>query len=288
VLIHRTNFRDGTPRVIECRGTVLVDEHGAPTGTTGVAFDVTERERHDAALVDALARERELAASLQLALLPKGLPAVAGVRVAARYVAAEGDADVGGDWYAVLPLAGDAVGLAVGDVAGHGLDAVADMASVRFSLRALGLTEPAPERVLEALSQVVRVFSGNSIVTALYGILDPSRLTWTYATAGHCWPVLRRADGGATLLEAAADPPLGVATTFRRHVVQVEAGSTLVLYTDGLVERRNELITTGFERLRLACEEGPADPEALCDHLVRRMRHDATDDDIAILAVTIT
>jgi serine phosphatase RsbU (regulator of sigma subunit) len=233
-------------------------------------------------------QQHEVIDTLQQALLPATLPRVRGTTIAARYVAAQTSPAVGGDWYAVLPLAGDRLGLAIGDVAGHGLDAVADMAAVRFSLRALALTEPAPENVLARLNEVVRVFESNTMITAIYGVLDPAALEWTYATAGHCPAMLRDAAGNTRMLDERCDPPLGVARSFRRHATPAESGSTLVLYTDGLVERRTELITIGLERLQHACDEGPANPEELCDYLLDVMLRDAAPtDDVAMLVVSV-
>ncbi len=290
LLLHRTIWPDGSIHYIECRGTVLTDSDGSPTGTTGVAIDVTEREHARGATSRALARERDAVDVLQQALLPTSIPAIAGVNVARRYVAAERNLAIGGDWYAVVPLPDGCVGLAMGDVAGHGLDAVAHMAAARFSLRALALTVPtAPETVLDRLNDVVRVFERDMMITAVYGILDPARLTWTYANAGHCPAVIRRPDGRASLVDGCCDPPLGVATGFRRRTATIEAGSMLVLYTDGLVERRTEVIDDGLERLRRACETGPGTPEALCDHLVDVMLPSGrASDDVAIMIVALS
>jgi PAS domain S-box-containing protein len=288
VLQHRTIWADGSIHHIECRGMVLVDEAGAPTGTTGVAIDVTDRERRAAAATKALVQQHEVIDTLQQALLPATLPQVRGTTIAARYVAAQTSLAVGGDWYAVLPLPGDRLGLAIGDVAGHGLDAVADMAAARFSLRALALTEPAPENVLARLNEVVRVFESNTMITAIYGVLDPGAQEWTYATAGHCPAMLRDPDGNTRILDERCDPPLGIAHSFLRHTTPAASGSTLVLYTDGLVERRTELITIGLERLRHACDEGPANPEELCDYLLDVMLRDAAPtDDVAMLVVSV-
>lgn len=271
LLMHRTIWPDRSVHVIECRGTVLLDSQGQPTGTTGVAIDVTERER--------------LVQTLQRSLLPPRLPTVPGVTVAARY---QPDEEVGGDWYAVIALPGGRLGLAIGDVAGHGLDAVEDMAAARFSLRALALTDPDPEVVLDRLNRMVEVFEADALITALYGVLDPGQGTWRYASAGHMPAVIRRPDGSAELLDLPCDPPLGAGCAFRAREVAVEAGTTLVLYTDGLVERRRADTTDGLERLRDACAEAPADPEALCDHLLKVMLGDeVNEDDVAILAITI-
>ena len=287
-LVHRTIWADGSEHVIECRGTVLTDSAGHPTGTTGVAIDVTTREQRAAAVSATLAHERQLVQTFQQVLLPSALPSVPGTAVAARYRAAETNAEVGGDWYTVVNLPDGQLGLAIGDVAGHGLDAVADMAAARFSLRALALTETQPDVVLGRLNQVVTVFEGDTIITALYGVLDPHQRSWTYAAAGHPPVVVRDTDGTTRLLDEPNDPPLGVAPAFHTRQVELEAGATLVLYTDGLIERRAEPITTGFERLLDACSKGPAEPAALCDYLLNEMLGDQMNqDDVALLAVTL-
>jgi PAS domain S-box-containing protein len=287
-LLHRTIWLDGSVHYIECRGTVLVDDEGRPTGTTGVAIDVTDRERNKALVAETLARQREVVEILQQALLPAELPRVPGTDLAARYISAEDSASVGGDWYAVVPLPDNRLGLAIGDVAGHGLAAVTDMAAVRFSLRAIALNEPAPERVLERLNEIVRVFAPDAMVTALYGVLDPQSRTWTYATAGHCPALLRYPDATTILLDEPCDPPLGVATSFSRYCAAIQPGATLVLYTDGLIERRTELISTGLDRLQQTCREGPSEPEAMCDYLVDVMLRSASAaDDIAMVVACI-
>ncbi len=288
VLLHRVIWPDGSVHHIECRGTVIVDDEGRATGTTGVAIDVTEREHHKAAVTEALVRERGLVDTLQQALLPAVLPGIRGATVAARYLAASDGAAVGGDWYAVVPLPRERLGLAIGDVAGHGLDAVADMAAVRFSLRALALVDPTPDRVLEGLNQVVNVFESGTMITALYGVLDPQSRTWTYATAGHLPAVVRNGDGATARLDPRPDPPLGPARSFHPRQSVLEPGATLVLYTDGLVERRTEPIDIGLDRLEQACREGPAAPDALCEYLVHVMLHNAPfQDDVAILVVSL-
>ncbi len=273
-LLHRTTWRDGSVHTIECRGTVLVDADGRPTGTTGVAIDVTRRE--------------QVVQKLQQALLPQALPGVPGTTVATRYRAAEGRTEIGGDWYAVVAVRHARLGLAIGDVAGHGLEAVADMASARFGLRALALTEPQPEVVLDRLNHVVKVFEGDAMITALYGVIDPHEHTWTYASAGHVPGVLRLPDGTTSLLDQPCDPPLGIADSFRTRQVGVPAGSTLVLYTDGLIERRTRPITDGLVRLARACGDAPAEPEALCDFVLDALLGDgANEDDVAVVAVRV-
>ena len=173
VLLHRTTWPDGSVHWIECRGRVVVDDEGMPTGTIGVAMDVTDREQAGVLVTAALDEKADLLSSLQQALLPSVLPSVAGVTVAARYVATR--SNIGGDWYAVVPLPGGRLGLGIGDVAGHGLAAVADMAGARFSLRALAMDEPDPQRVMTRLNEAVQLFEDDALVTALVRHRGPRR-----------------------------------------------------------------------------------------------------------------
>ncbi len=288
VLLHRCTWPDGSIHWIECRGRVTVDAAGAPTGTIGVAIDVTAREQHAAAVVRELEEEHGLVESLQHAILPTALPSVPGVTLTTRYAAAAGPTVVGGDWYAAVPLPDGRLGLAIGDVAGHGLPAVADMADARFSLRALALGEQDPVRVLTRLNQVVQLFEDDTLITALYGMIDPVRHTWSYASAGHLPPVLRLADGTTTLLPTTGQPPLGLPADYQRFDTPLPAGATLVLYTDGLVERRGESIETGLQRLVAACRDGSSDPEELCDELLNLLVDEhANNDDAALLVATL-
>jgi PAS domain S-box-containing protein len=288
-LLHRTVWPDGSIHWIECRGLVTVDDDANPTGTIGVAIDVTAREQREASVVEQLEQERSVVETLQRALLPVALPSVPGVSVAARYVSASGPVVIGGDWYAVIPLPGGRLGLAIGDVAGHGLPAVAAMADARFSVRALALTEPRPHALLTRLDEVVRVFDDETLVTALYGVLDPGAKTWSYAVAGQCPAVMRDPEGTTSLLAGRAGAPLGCEGAYLTHDVQLSAGTTLVLYTDGLIERRGEMLDDGMARLELACAGGPADPEALADHLLGELlENGSSDDDVAVLVITLT
>lgn len=275
ILLHRSIWPDGSIHSIECRGTVLVDADNTPIGTTGVAIDVTLREH--------------LVHTLQRALLPSEIPTVPGTRVAARYRPSETRSEVGGDWYAVIALPDGRLVVGIGDVAGHGLDAVAHMASARFSLRALALTETDPGTVLTRLGEVIRTFEHDPVVTATYGVLDPTAGTYTWATAGHPPAVVRSVDGTARLLEARGGPPLGLtSSTYRSASTTIAPGATLVLYTDGLVERRGVPINDGLERLQDACADAPSDPSALCEKVLAAPLDDAPNqDDVAILAVTL-
>jgi PAS domain S-box-containing protein len=288
VLVHRTTWPDGSVHTIECRGTVLVDGDGRATGTTGVAFDVTARERRQAAIGEALAHEREIVRTFQHALLPRVLPQVPGATVAARYRAAEAELGVGGDWYAVVALPDGRLAVAVGDVSGHGLDAVAEMAAARFSLRTLALAEPKPEVVFERLNRTVKMFDGDKMITALYGVLDPHQRTWTYVNAGHMPAVLREPSGRSRFLHEPLSPPLGLAESFETRAIDLPEGANLLLYTDGLVERRGEPISEGLARVLETTADGPGDARELADHVLARMLDDnPTEDDVALLTVSL-
>lgn len=288
LLVHRTTWADGSVHTIECRGTVLVDADGRPTGTTGIAFDVTARERRREAIDQALAHEREIVQALQQALLPRVLPQVPGATVAARYRAAEIDVGVGGDWYAVVALPDGRLALAVGDVTGHGLDAVAEMAAARFSLRTLALTEPKPEVVFDRLNRTVKTFDGDKMITALYGVLDPKQRTWTYVNAGHMPAVLQEPSGRSCFLNEPLSPPLGFADSFETRAVDLSEGAHLLLYTDGLIERRGDSISQGMARLLETVADGPSNAHDLADHVLATMlTNNPTEDDVALLAVSL-
>jgi sigma-B regulation protein RsbU (phosphoserine phosphatase) len=287
VLLHRTIWPSGAVHWIECRGRVTVDDDGAPTGTIGVAHDVTTRMERDAAVERELRRTYDAVEQLQHTLLPSRLPSVAGVEVAARYEPARATV-VGGDWYAVVPLPDGCVGLGIGDVAGHGLVAVEAMASARFSLRALALAEPSASRVLDRLDEAFSLFESDTLMTALYGVLDPTGPTWAFTSAGHCPPVRRAPDGVVSVVQTRAQPPIGMCSRYRHDTVSLSHGDVLVLYTDGLVERRDEPITAGIERLCAALETGPDAPDALVEHLAGTLVDArSNDDDVALMVVRI-
>jgi len=286
VLLHRTTWPGGSVHWIECRGRVVVDDAGQPVGTIGVALDVTERERHRAIVAAELDEKDDLLTSLQQALLPSVLPSVPGVTVATRYVATR--SNIGGDWYAVVPLPGGRLGLGIGDVAGHGLAAVADMAGARFSLRALAMGELDPVPVVTRLNEAVQIFEDDALITALYGIVDPVARTWTFVNAGHCPALVRRPDGTVSTIESQPQPPLGVDAEYVRQCEELVPGSVLVLYTDGLVERRREPMGDRVRRLADVVAAGPVGAEALADEVLRRLLGDAAnDDDVAVVVASL-
>ena len=157
--------------------------------------------------------------------------------------------------------------MAIGDVAGHGLVAVAEMAHIRFGLRSLAYLHDDPTEVLAQLSELAHVFTPDTMITALYGTLDPRSGCFEYALAGIC----RRcsvASRRACWSTNTADPPLGLGTRYQRRRLVLDAATTLVAVTDGIIERRSESITVSLDRLLTSCESGRRAPAALCEHLM--------------------
>lgn len=246
-------------------------------------------DRAGLAIEHARAYEREVGTveMLQRSLLPDELPKVPGLDIAARYDPGGAGVHVGGDWYDAVPLPGGRVGLAMGDVVGHGLGAAALMGQLRHAARAYALEGHSPQAVLDRLDRLVRSLPGAQMATLLYMVVEADLSTARFASAGHVPPLVVGPDAEARFLEGAPNPPLGVFDTSGHNelAVELESGSTIVLYTDGLVEERGASIDTGLEALRQAARR-PGDSKELCDHLVNSMLaiHPAHDD-IAVLAL---
>lgn len=227
--------------------------------------------------------DRRAVEVLQRTLLPEELPRVDGVRLSRLYRPAA--AEVGGDWYAIVPLPPGRVGLAVGDVAGHGVESATVMANLRFALKAVAFDGAKPGEVLARLNQMMHHYENDTFVTACYGVLDLEAMLWQQALAGHMPPVLAH-DGSARLLDSTPGPPLGVASDpgYADETYDVEPGSRLLLYSDGLVERRGESLSVGMERLRVIAAHGTADLETLAEHLA----DPSAEDDVVVLSAVIT
>jgi serine phosphatase RsbU (regulator of sigma subunit)/anti-sigma regulatory factor (Ser/Thr protein kinase) len=232
-------------------------------------------------------REHRIAETLQRSLLSDRLPELPGIAVAARYLPG-GAGAVGGDWYDLIPLAGGRVGVAMGDVVGHGIGAAALMGQLRHAMRAYALEGHSPAGVLDRLDRVVRSLDGGQMATLLYLVMEPDHGSITFASAGHVPPLVIGPDGEADYIETAPNPPLGVfeSPQHTERTAKLQPGSTIVLYTDGLVEERGVSIDQGLEALRLAASQDSCHPDELCERLVAAMLaiHPA-DDDIAVLAL---
>ncbi|MFF3346534.1 PP2C family protein-serine/threonine phosphatase [Streptomyces sp. NPDC002779] len=217
------------------------------------------------------AREREVALALQAALLPP--PGPSGPHPAAvRYQPAIGALNVCGDWYDLVDLPDGDLAVAVGDVVGHGLAAACAMGQLRSALSAACRVADGPAQALDALGLYARSVEGAESSTAATAFVDRGARCVRYSCAGHPPPLLLRPDGTVTFLDQATDPPLGARP---EHVPRVQAstpfteGSVLVLYTDGLIERRDEDIDVGLGRLADSLtRHRHAEPEALADALL--------------------
>ena len=237
------------------------------------------------------AHQRDVSETLQRSLLPATLPEVPGLRFAARYLPGGPGMDVGGDWYDVLPLPGGKVGLAIGDVAGRGLRAASVMGQLRTSLRVFGIGSPAPAEALASVDRLFQRFEEGEMATLLFLTLDPASGVASYSAAAHPPPLVVGPGGEAEYLKDARGLPLGVAPapSFPEASTRIEPDSTLLLFTDGLVERPGESIDDGLQRLRRVACAGPAEADLLADHILAEMLGEAErPDDVALLAVHVT
>ncbi|BFU45151.1 PP2C family protein-serine/threonine phosphatase [Krasilnikovia sp. MM14-A1004] len=229
--------------------------------------------------------EQAAALALQRSLLPGTLPPIDGLSLAARYVPGH-EFGIGGDWYDVFKHPSGWLGVVIGDVAGHGLASAVVMGRVRSALRAYSLITHDPGELLTMLDRKVRHFEAGSLTTACYAMISPDRRTLMVSSAGHLLPVLATPDRPTELIDAPVDPPLGVGRTTRgRHTTTVDLppGALLMLYTDGLVERRGEVIDVGLQALVDAVK--PDDPESACLTVMSDIGLAKPTDDIAILAI---
>ncbi len=231
-----------------------------------------------------------MAETLQRSLLPR-LPSVPGLRLAARYRPGSAETRIGGDWYDAIPLRGGKVGIAIGDVVGRGVEAAARMAHLQSALRAYALEALRPELVLERMNGFVLEGEQGGMVTLLYAIIDPDASTLHVATAGHPPPLVLRPDGGSTFAEAPAGSPLGVNRfpSYAESMATLDPWSTVLLYTDGLVEGPELPLGEGLDGLRSTAESGPREPEGLCRSLLATVDSRAGfRDDLALLAIQLT
>jgi len=205
---------------------------------------------------EVLSENRAATMALQRSLLPGRLPAVTGLEFAARYIPGA-HTGLGGDWYDVFPLPGDRLGIVMGDVAGHGLEAAVIMGRLRSALRAYALDCEDPAEVLGKLDRKANHFEHGVMATVSYGVVDAARESLALSLAGHLPPVLAVPGEAGRLVAAPPDPPIGLAfTAQRRRVTKVglPAGGVLAFYTDGLVERRDRDLDDRLRELETAVE----------------------------------
>jgi GAF domain-containing protein/anti-sigma regulatory factor (Ser/Thr protein kinase) len=234
----------------------------------------------------------EVASRLQTSLLPDALPELDDAQVAARYLAGTAGLEVGGDWYDVIELGDGRLGLAAGDVVGRGLQAAATMGRLRSALAALAPECRGPADLLERLDAFAGRGEGLPMATVVYALVDPSAAMVEYACAGHPPPLLVDPDGAASVLPGGRSAPLGAPLGPRRTQARarLEPGSSLLLYTDGLVERRGEPLDHGFERLAAAAAaHAGCEPDELCARVLDDLvGADERRDDVALLCARTT
>ncbi|MFF4054150.1 SpoIIE family protein phosphatase, partial [Streptomyces chartreusis] len=245
-------------------------------------------------------RERAAALTLQRSLLPQRLPEHSAVQAAFRYLPGAPELGVGGDWIDVIPLSGARVALVVGDVVGHGLQASATMGRLRTAVRTLADVDLAPDELLTHLDDlVIRLASESETraeggaaseigATCLYAVYDPVSGRCSLARAGHLLPAVVRPDGTSAFLDLPAGPPLGLGgLPFESVEVELPEGSLLALYTDGLIESRQQDVGAGLERLLRELSGVHASPDALCDQVVEALLPDYRSDDAALLLARV-
>jgi PAS domain S-box-containing protein len=234
-------------------------------------------------------REHRIAETLQRSLLPERLPHLPGLAVAARYLPAAAEAEVGGDWYDVLSVPGGGVGLVMGDVAGKGLAAASMVGRLRSALRAYALEGHPPALVLERLNRLIWTEANESqMATLIYVVVDPAESEVRWVNAGHPPPLLVDGERLPHYLEGGSSVPLGVLPfpDFEEVTVPMGPGDTVVLYTDGLVERPGEHIDAGMGRLVTVVRDAPTEPDQLCEHVLRELVPDGgAPDDVALLTL---
>ncbi|MBT2365947.1 SpoIIE family protein phosphatase [Streptomyces sp. ISL-10] len=300
-----TFVRTGRPAVFDNGEVALADEL---TARAAVSIDNARR----------FTRERVASLTLQRQLLPQHLPPQPAVDVAHRYLPTDAVTGVGGDWTDVIPLSGTRVGLVVGDIVGHGLQAAATMGRLRTTVEALARLDMPPDELLTRLDDLVgrsperqpdlldntaeshvatAAGTGAPVIpqpdvaigaTCLYAVYDPVSCRCSMARAGHMPPAIVKPDGSCVFPDLPAGPPLGLGgMPFEAMEMELPEGSLIALFTDGLVEARDRDIDVGLDRLGRVLGGGHARPlEELCDRAVTELRPDGSSaDDTALLLV---
>ncbi len=235
--------------------------------------------------------EHELVVNLQRQTLVE-LPTVAGLEMAARYLPSSTTLGLGGDWYDVYVIEDGRVAAVVGDVSGHGIDAIADMTEFRTTISTLLRTNPDLGAISSLSSMLLRDDASDDVRFATVGMMmiDRGAGTMDYVRAGHPPMFVRRPDATIAMLEEGGGGPIGMLSeTVEVLTVDVPPGSVVVAYTDGLIERREESIDTGLDRLAAALAECPTDDvEAVADHIIERcLGGRQTADDTALLVIIV-
>ncbi|MFF7701728.1 SpoIIE family protein phosphatase [Streptomyces lydicus] len=305
----RAQFRNNYPRLwpaieplnVNSAAYLPLIAQGRPIGVIGLFFEressFGDQERNvllalGSSIAQSLARamlydqEHDLAAELQQAMLPRRIPGVPGAQIAVRYRSARMGRDIGGDWYDVIPLPNGRVAAVIGDVQGHDTQAAALMGQLRIVLRAYAAEGHSPATVMGRASAFLNELETERFATCIYVDADLTTGAARIVRAGHVDPLLRHAEGICRRLPVAGGLPLGISSEFRRldypvTTVQLAPGDTLLLCTDGIVERPGIDLDDGMRQLAREVRDGPQDVQQLADRLCGADR--AGDDDMALL-----
>lgn len=248
-----------------------------------------ERAARGLASAAAYERERRTASALQAGLLPQGVPTLRHGQLAVRYLPAHGAMAIGGDWYDAIVLPDGRVGLAVGDVTGHGPEAAILMGQLRTALRAYALEGGSPATVVSRLNALTLSLADEAMATLVYAVLDANLSSGSYVNAGHPAPI-RVSANGAEQLGSRTSPPAGAsdASEFVEHELTLEPGDAFCLYSDGLVEERGTEFRVREQAL-LEALGTPAAAEVMCERALAALRpQGAVDDDVALLVLQTT
>ncbi|WP_285497621.1 SpoIIE family protein phosphatase [Actinomadura sp. NBRC 104425] len=297
---HRIRTPDGERRHLWLYAEPVLDSSGLLVGVRMLTQDISHRRSLEGALAETRrdllrlqgqsARERQVALALRRAILPPDLmlAGASGLRAAVRSIPAENTARIGGDWHVTRVLS-DGRGLfAVGDCSGHGLAATADMARMRHGLLALSYTGESAGRLMGWLNDLANDLEPTATGTAVIAHFEPETCRMKWSIAGHPPPLLVR-DGRARLLDDTPDPLLGAfpRLTYRTITTQLQPGDLVVLYTDGLVERRDSDLDEQIDRLARIVEKHDGEPDRLLDLVLTRMGYDPFADDTTLFIVRV-
>jgi anti-sigma regulatory factor (Ser/Thr protein kinase) len=249
--------------------------------------DVTDQVQSAERLRESERRLHETAVTLQRSLLPQQLEQPDDLRVAATYQPGGTDAAVGGDWYDVITLGAGRTAVVIGDVMGRGVRAAAVMGQLRTAVRAYARLDLPPHEVIQLLDGLAAEIDATQIATCVYAVHDPSEGRLTYASAGHLPMLVRDADGTVRTADEPTGPPLGTGGWMHTSgSIALTPGCTAVLYTDGLVERRDQDIDEGIAALTRALAGATGAPQVVCDRLLRTLGVTSEhDDDVAVLVL---
>ncbi|MDJ0380514.1 SpoIIE family protein phosphatase [Streptomyces sp. G-G2] len=283
-LIAQAKAIGGLVLFYERRSEFSPEERNLCLGLAGIVAQSLQR----ALLFD---QEREFATGLQAAMLPRRIPEITGGEIAVRYHSAWSGREVGGDWYDVIALPRDRVGIVVGDVQGHDTHAAAIMGQLRIALRAYAGEGHPPATVLARASRFLAELDTERFATCTYAQVDLETGGVRAVRAGHLGPLIRHTDGRTGWPNLRGGLPLGLASVFEQEDfpetrLDLVPGETLVLCTDGLVEEPGTTITTGMDALAHAVRSGPQEAGALADHLLDRLwERWGSGDDVALLVL---